>query len=535
MTLIWHLVKKDLHRLRWPVVLLSLLTAGKLGLFAMISGVFLAPDPSWLNRLQNGPELLLRNLAEPVVTYFLAGWLIFEDSPVEKDAHWLTRPISGAQLFTAKLAAAMLLFVLLPVALHVIWWLTGGLEGREIAMAVTELVIIQSILVALALACASLTDGFPRFILWSLLTVGTAAIGQALLAPLGRPGPGMVFSRMMVFGVVGAVMALTIAVHQFATGRHQRSLMFALGAFLSVQALGAAWPWDITKFKEPSATAQAERLTNVQLSIVGPARLRQAGARHFADLTLQITGIPGDATVRRITAATEWTLGGANAWNSQTNRANPAHTRDAIQRLLFPKPARQADGEVILSLPFSPKIAMRAATEPMALRASINLDVFQGKVLARLPLREVAVPPEGRAYTLSNLAIGRQKEKRRKTAADGEAPMQNAVSLLLTERTVEGLGPSAFGGSAYSVEALVNLETGEFFLADPTRSGPMAITLLDQARVACRQLTFLCGTEPVRFENFVLAIIRFGDRVSIARVIDTKPGIITESGYGVRD
>jgi len=92
MILLWHLIKKDLHRLRLPLALFSLLIFGKIIFYAAIGGLFQAPDLAWLNRLQNVPELLLRALAEPLAVYFLAGWLVFEDSPVEKEPTGLPGP-----------------------------------------------------------------------------------------------------------------------------------------------------------------------------------------------------------------------------------------------------------------------------------------------------------------------------------------------------------------------------------------------------------------------------------------------------------
>jgi hypothetical protein len=519
MRLVWHLVKKDLHRLRVPVALFTLLAVGKLSLYAAIGGLFRAPDFDWLNRLQQGPEFLLRVFGELFIAYFLVGWLVFEDSPIEKDAHWITRPISGSQLCAAKLLGAGLMFVLPPLAFSLVWWVASGLTWPEIAVSAVEQVLIYSVLVAMAVACASLTGGFPRFVLWSLVALGSFAMVQVIFTPQAGPGLGLATSRLMVWWVSGGVVALALAIHQFVTRRHRRSLTFTLVGILLVGGLGGAWRWNFTNNGRPRLGPERGDSQSLQVKIIGPARYRHyGGQRYFAELTLQMADIPTLALVTHIKAKAQWSFGGTTVWNSQVRVSDDAPKKDAVGRLLGFKGPAQANSEVTLSLPFSPRVLQRTTHEPIAVQADIDLDLFRGKKVAELPLREESAPAGARSYTTSYLYNGPLKQGR-----PGKAPGQNAVGVVLTERSADGLLAKAFTRPSFNYYVLVNRHTGEFFLSDPASSGPMAQTTLNQTRIVCWQLAFHVGATPVNLEAMTLLVFRFGDGELINRHLEVDP------------
>lgn len=530
MTSIWHLVKKDLRRLGIPVAVLSLLTIGKIIFYAAIAGLFRPPDLEWLQRLQSGPELLLRALAEPLITYFLVGWLVFEDSPVEKDAHWLTRPISGLKLFAAKLAGAGLMFVLLPLVLNIPWWMACGLSGNEIAISAVELVVINSSVVAVGLMCASLTDGFPRFILWSLVALGSFAMVQMILVFLGNPGPGLFLSRLTVWIVSGSLFALAIAGYQFATRRHRRSLALAVAGIILAGGLGSAWRWNLTNLGRPRLETYDGDAQGMRFEIVGPAHYHHVGEKSFVQLALRIADLPPSALVTQIRATGEWSIQEAKVWTSRVKTTDPAMAKEAICRVLGFKASAQTGNQIVLSLPFSPQIERRTKHEQTAFHASVDLDLFRGRIMGEFPVREEAAPGGRRAFTISNITNSQLKKNRLEIAAAPQsAPMQNAVGIVLTERSADGLMVNAMARPSPTYYALVNRGTGDVFLSDPARTGPMAITTINQTRVTCRQLTFLVEAASVRREELVLVVIRFGDGGLIERYLDLDPMPFAES------
>jgi hypothetical protein len=523
MTAIWHLAKKDLRRLRTPVALLTLLTTGKIVFYAAISGLYVAPDLAWLNRLQNGPEQLLRALIEPLIVYLLVGWLVFEDSPVEKDAHWITRPIAGLELFASKLTAASLLFVLLPLALNVVWWFVCGLSEAEIGIAGSELVAANFVLVAIGLTCASLTDGFPRYVLWSLVIYGVLAMGQTLFVALRGVTSGAGVSRLVVCWVVAGVFGLALTAYQFATRRHRKTLTFAMSGALVLGTASAVWLWRATDLDTPLLAPEGNYSHELRVKIIGPAHYFLNGEQHFAELTLEIANIPAQANVARITAEGEWSFSGSKAWSSRAKVSTAALTKATAQRIIEAKAPQQADDEVTVSLPFSPQLVRRIAREPAMLRANIELALFRGRILAEIPIRGAASSSNARRYTVSHLHEGRLNDKRPGT-----------VSFVLTERLIDGLLPKAMARPSTTYFALVNRRTGAVFSSDPVRSGPLAVTVLNQTRVACRQLTYFIRPQPEDADELALVVIGFSDGESIKRTVEVEPMLFADDSSGPR-
>jgi hypothetical protein len=513
MILLWHLVKKDLHRLRLPLALFSLLLFGKIIFYAAIGGLFQAPDLGWLNRLQNVPELLLRALAEPLIVYFLVGWLVFEDSPVEKDAHWITRPISGGRLFAVKMTGAGLMFVVWPLMLNLLWWLACGFDWSEICMAAGESVATNSLLVALALTVATLTDGYPRFILWSVVSLIAFVVLQLIFNFTGSGFSNFGASRLLATGIIAGVSGLAVAGHQFVTRHHRNSLALACVGLLMVGIVSGAWRWDFVGNRPLRLRPDDSRYTGVTLKLTGPARYRATKGRPYVQLPMQIVGLPDAVAVAWISGRGEWTFAGRQVWTSRVDANSSDLWREAIHRRLGFKTALETGDKITLTLPISSLLAQRAKDESAAFHASLDLYLAHGKIAAELPLHEGTASVAARAYTLSFLSTRQLKEPRRSKTIQ-PAMAQNGVTLLLTER-------SAARGRSTSV--LVSRRTGEIFLADPARSGPQAITVLNQAKVTCSRLTFLMGSTLVRLDDLTLAVIHFDEDELLARELNVDP------------
>ncbi|MEO6006042.1 MAG: hypothetical protein ABIZ04_06120 [Opitutus sp.] len=522
MKLIWHLVMKDLRRIRVAVGLLSLLMIGKIVFYAVVGGLLRAPDLVWLNRLQQLPELLLRVIAELLIIYVLVGWLVFEDSPVEHDAQWITRPISGRQLFAAKLTGASLVFVLLPVVLNFPWWLACGLDGAALLGASVELGLLNLFVVAMALCFAALTDGFPRFVFWSLVALAAFVLIQMILAFLLDPGSGVIFSRILVWCMSGGIVALVVAGYEFTTRRHHVALTLAVAGMLAVAVLGGAWRWNLTKSGNQAlrtADAEAQRMAMEGIGV----HFRRAGARQFADVDLQIASVPSGTIVTQIRALGEWSLEGKKVWSSRVKVDDAEITRGGLRRILFPGSAGSNGGPVVLSLPFSPQIAQRATVNSAVLRASVDLDLFSGAAAAELPLNGKMGSRFGKSFAISSISDRPLPEGPRSKAMKGKAPTQRAVAVVLEERTIDGILPMMRGGWSPTYFSLVNRSTGEMFFSDRVHSGPMAITTLNQVRVSCMQLVFPVELASLKLDEMALVVVRLSGGQLVSRRIDVGP------------
>lgn len=513
MNLTGHFVKKDFHRLRRPLALFSLLVIGKIIFYAVIGGLFAAPDIEWLRRMQNGPEMLLRTLAEPIMAYVLVGWLVFEDSPVEKDAHWLTRPISGAQMLGAKLLAAFLMFVLWPLLLNGIWWAAGGAGAAEIARSSAEFVVTNGAFVGMGLACAALTGGFPRYILWTLVGVVVFCMLQLAFTLIGGAGAGLV--RFTASLVGGGIFGLVVAGHQFVTRRRRRSLALVGAGLVLVVIAGSALRGNAPR--NSSRPAPPEVAAAIKLQLTGPARYRVAARQHHVVLPVRVSGVPEKSALAGLRIRGNWSLEGKKAWTSQAGLSRPSLWDEAIRRQLGLSAPAEGDGQFTINLPFSASMAQRVAQKPAALDAEVDLELGQGAVLAELPLRE------GRAgaYAVSFVSSGPNPEKG--TSNVPSPPGRQGVSLLLTEFSARGLEENSSTRTIATHYALVNRQTGEVLLPDNPRSGPEAVSILNQAKIACWRLTYLTGTEPLKLDDLRLVVLRFDRRETVHLTMHADP------------
>ena len=135
MNFVWHIVKKDLRALRWPLVVWVALIAAKLAMGVLLLTSDTTGDQELFDTL-SGISKVLAGLE--FLGVVLVAALIQEDMLVGTTAFWITRPISGARLLTAKLLGLGIIFVVLPVLVTVPWWLgchlsLGAMAGAALS------------------------------------------------------------------------------------------------------------------------------------------------------------------------------------------------------------------------------------------------------------------------------------------------------------------------------------------------------------------------------------------------------------------
>jgi hypothetical protein len=320
-------------------------------------------------------------------------------------------------------------------------------------------------------------------------------------------------SRLLAAGLIAGVAGLAVAGHQFVTRHHRKSLALACLGLLMVGIVSGAWRWNFVGNRPLRLGPDDSRYTSVTLKLAGPARYQATKGRPYVQLPMQIVGLPDAVAVAWISGRGEWTFAGRQVWNSRADANSSDLWQEAIRRRLGSKAASETGGKITLTLPISSLVAQRAKRESAAFHASLDLYLAHGKIAAELPLHEGATSLEARAYTLSFLSTRQLKETRR-SKTNQPAMAQNGVTLLLTERST---------ARGRSTSVLVSRRTGEIFPADPTRSGPQAITVLNHAKVTCSRLTFLMGSTAVRLDDLTLAIIRFDEDELLARELKVDP------------
>lgn len=524
MSVVWHLIKIDLHRLRWPLALFSALLVAELISYAAFAGLWQAPNFFWLARLTTGSESTLRVTYQPLFTYLLVGWMVFKDSPVEQDAHWITRPVSGGQLFAAKFGGAVLIFILWPLLLNILWWGASGCGGREIALSAEGHCLIYFNLVSFALLCAALTGGFPQYILWSFVGLGVYMVLQIMIGTRAGVTSGLVGSRFMAGGLAGALIALAVTVHQFITRHHRRSLWLVGGGVVFVGLISQLWPWDFIGDDFGPGPERPDS-ASVQIKPAGPVQLQPAKGSYYARLPLKFDGLPDRVLMARMRGTGEWCFAGQRGWSSPIEFSDGELRRQLIGRVLGLKGPPSSADRFVLPLLFSLPLAQRAAHEPVALHASVELELQSVQLMAELPLHEVAAPAGARVCTISQIYYG----PRRKNTASGPVVPPDAprvVSLRVTERFAGGFRQNVSFRSDTLQYALVNRRTGDFFLSDPVHSGRIAMAMLNQIHVASAELVFNTGT--VTLDDLTLAVLSFDRGELVRRDLDVNPVVFTQ-------
>jgi hypothetical protein len=167
MNLALHIVRKDVRRLWFPVVLWLGLIMGKHFVDWRRLHAVSGDDGAWGQRMIIASILLAGFHA--FVGYVLAAAVVMEDPPTGTNPFWRTRPIAGRQLLAAKLLACGAIFIVLPVLVSLPWWFANDTKSLGIALPLGEFVLKQFSLTLAAIVVASFTGSFGRFLGWSLV------------------------------------------------------------------------------------------------------------------------------------------------------------------------------------------------------------------------------------------------------------------------------------------------------------------------------------------------------------------------------
>ena len=110
MNLTLHIAIKDFYRLRWALLLWVVAIASELALASIQATLDIEGHvPFYMAAWTFG------NIFIPVISFGLVMGLQDDDPVTEGDAFWMTRPITGARLLSAK-ALVLGLLCLIPVS-----------------------------------------------------------------------------------------------------------------------------------------------------------------------------------------------------------------------------------------------------------------------------------------------------------------------------------------------------------------------------------------------------------------------------------
>ena len=399
MKLTWHIVRKDLRRLAWPVaawVAFVVVAAIWFGGSHMPTEAVPAHD---LYRWIGGLSMFAGwAVGMQIVTGFLlAGHLVLEDTVVGTTAFWLTRPLTRGRLLAAKITAGGLLLVVAPTLALVPVWLANGFSLRELMLAAGEFVVWQAVTLLVAFAFASLTANLGQFF---FAAVGVAvafvvAIVPASYAPwFANLGSQVEKTRqLLVLLTPIPILALVIA-HQFLTRRTRRGWLAIAGGLLVIHAIRVAWPLDLTaNFQRktwPAATRSEDRDVTVAVErIVTPF---DRDLPHATFLRVGGTAPAGEFLAPQSgRGQLHWARG---RWVQVAMSHGGLWGEDAAERLAGLRPDK---GPVVwdMATRIDNVVDLPAAVGGPAFAGEFTFTRMRGRVLAEVPLRAGAVARSG--------------------------------------------------------------------------------------------------------------------------------------------
>lgn len=412
MNLTWHIVKKDLRALQWPLLLWALVIVAKLGVGVILLTADGTESMEWFTRMEGLSKVLA---AFERVSFVLAAALVQQDLLVGTKAFWMTRPISGGRLLRAKLLTLFLVFGLLPLLITLPWWLGCGYGWREIGWAGLETFALHAACVLLGILWAVVTDGFGRFLMWTIVTlfaIPTLSGTLAYYLTRGKPGPGAeLLTTRFALGIAIAVAGiLIVVVHQYLTRRTGRSIALISATSSVIVLVGAFWPW--------SANLEARLFTHLLQQEAGrwtaspepeglaftvaPAQLSvnnstpRNGQLH---VKFQVAGLTESQVLRSFWSEYEWrwadgTTRKGSAWGRSGFRELAAEKALGVAMKLAPE-GRYTDTVATIAW-LDPKAVQKLQAEPPAYSQRNRLQLLRFD-------SATAVPLQGAGRTLSGV------------------------------------------------------------------------------------------------------------------------------------
>ena len=240
MNLTLHIAIKDFYRLRWALLLWVVAIASELALASIQATLDVEGHvPFYMAAWTFG------NIFIPVIGYGLVMGLQDDDPVTEGDAFWMTRPITGGRLLSAK-ALVLALLCLVPVLVCVPFWLSHdfglALLGRSSAEVLWRQVLIS--LLAVPLAVVSSSGG--KFVTNTLIGAVTL-LGLALLYRLlGGSSPSEIAAPVLVqrgwlILAVWLIASAAIALNQYYRRRTKLSATILVAAVIACFAISKWW------------------------------------------------------------------------------------------------------------------------------------------------------------------------------------------------------------------------------------------------------------------------------------------------------
>ena len=245
MKLAWHIIRKDLVRLKWILLLWAIVLIGGLALAALQASL----DVEGYTPFYIAARVTLSGFV-PLIVFGMVMGLIHDDPVADIDAFWITRPISGGDLLIAKTAAWALLG-LVPVLVLLPFWLSYDYNWSLVGHAIRQTYSLHLVLAALALPFAVISANGSRFVMNLLLAAGVVTV-LALVSSLGDSAggrssdPELTQSKAWLLAALWVAATATVVPLQFLRRRTWRSVAVLSAAVVLGYSVTTWWSWEFT-------------------------------------------------------------------------------------------------------------------------------------------------------------------------------------------------------------------------------------------------------------------------------------------------
>ena len=324
---LWHILGKDLRRLRWPLIAWIVIVAGRM-IVATAGAAVAFGDMGLQMALGNLSTLVI--VIDRLMLALLVSWLVHDEPLVGADAFWLTRPIDPLRLMAEKLVFAAVFLVAAPVAGEsiAVARIAGGFH--DAVRAAPGLAFVQTLWVLPLLALAVLTPSLMRFLLvivgsmaalagffsmfttFVFLTASDDAFEAAPL-PLQDSTGSIVTSWVLIATALGVIL------YQYRHRRLGRAVVLGAAGLVATAVIDSAWPWRFARPAEPDPGAWARDAATVAILdadappyVTEGFGLRERAAdRKLIAVPLHLTNMPPDASADSIAVRARLALPGA--------------------------------------------------------------------------------------------------------------------------------------------------------------------------------------------------------------------------------
>lgn len=427
MSQVLHILRKDLRRLRWPLIVWGVILIAQVVLSGV--GAAAAGTPFAAAIVLRELSVMLAAL-QTLMLALLVARLVHDEPLVGLNAFWLTRPYSSRALFSAKLLFVAVVLVLAPLvadlatmsmfhagpgaqlyaaptfaASHLTWalglWVVAALTPSLAAFVLTLIGVVVGLVVTVLL----------------LISV-TFALGLAETSFDGPmipdPTPGII--SLVVF----IAATLVVIVYQYRRRRWPVAAALATAGLVAAGVVPAYWPWPFLQAVPPdpgqwARDAQATQVTiDPRFSLDVSRDIFEPGyaPRRRIHTLVQLAGMPAqfatqgmrvsgmltlpDGTILRTSQAESFSVpGGATGGIVLTTRRTPAHAAMGGIDILNDVEERFAQRQVLLSM--SEEEYARLKGQTGRFDATIEFRLFQTRVRGTLPLNSGAASDDGQS------------------------------------------------------------------------------------------------------------------------------------------